>query len=128
MKSSIAIAAGLWCLLPLAASAASLEDSLAKLTPEFRSHQVCILRGLATVRREPALRKADRMKTSIFRPAVLDGAKLTANGGAVRSAGHWYALSFSCDLTNDWMKATSFTFQLGREIPQPDWDRLGLWQ
>jgi hypothetical protein len=83
---------------------------------------------MSTVRREKLLKRADRMKTSIFRPAVLEGTKLTATGGAVRSAGHWYALSFSCDLTNDWMKATSFAYQLGHEIPKEDWDRLGLWQ
>jgi hypothetical protein len=124
----IATAIGLGLFMPVPVSAASLEDSLAKLTPEFRSHQACILRGLPAVRKERGLRRADRMKTSIFRPAVLDGTRLTAPGGAVRSAGHWYALSFTCDLSNNWMKATSFTFQLGAEIPQADWERLGLWR
>ncbi len=128
MKKKIAAAIGLSIGLPVAVSAGPFEDSLAKLTPEFRSHQVCILRGMTAVRREKLLLRADRMKTSIFRPAVLEGTKLTATGGAVRSAGHWYALNFSCDLTNDWMKATSFVYQLGREIPKADWDRLGLWQ
>ncbi|MCW5693736.1 MAG: DUF930 domain-containing protein [Pseudolabrys sp.] len=128
MRRRIATALGLGLFMPLVASAATLEDSLAKLTPEFRSHQACILRGLPAVRSEQALRRADRMKTSIFKPAVLNGTKLTAPGGAVRSAGHWYALSFTCDLTSDWMKATTFTFKLGPEIPKTDWERLGLWQ
>jgi hypothetical protein len=117
------------CLcLPAAASAKSLERQLAALSPEFRSQQACILRGLSAVRRERLLRKADRMKTSIFSPAVLEGTKLTAKGGAVRAQGHWYSLSFSCDLTNDWMKATSFSFALGGEIPERDWEQLGLWR
>lgn len=128
MWRGIATAIGLGMFMPFPVSAASLEDSLAKLTPEFRSHQACILRGLPTVRKEATLRRADRMKTSIFRPAVLDGTRLTASGGAVRSAGHWYALSFTCDLSSDWMKATSFTFRLGAEIPHTDWERLGLWR
>ena len=85
-------------------------------------------RGLSVVRRQPQLRKADRMKTSIFSHAVLDGTKLTAPGGAVRSGGHWYALNFTCDLTGDWMKATSFSFKLGPEIPQTNWEQLGLWR
>lgn len=124
------IAAGLvLCLCVSAgASAKSLEKSLEGLSPEFRSHQACILRGLSAVRSEPRLRKADRMKTSIFSPAVLQGTKLTAKGGAVRAGGHWYSLSFSCDLTKDWMKATSFTFAVGNEIPEPKWEDLGLWR
>ena len=82
MWRGIATAVGLGLFMPVPVSAASLEDSLAKLTPEFRSHQACIVRGLPAVRKEAALRRADRMKTSIFRPAVLDGTKLTATGGA----------------------------------------------
>ena len=128
MWRAVATAIGIGLLMPAPLSARSLENSLAKLTPEFRSHQACILRGLPVVRKERALRSADRMKTSIFRPAVLEGTRLTAPGGAVRSAGHWYAVSFTCDLSSDWMKATSFTFRLGNEIPKADWERLGLWQ
>ena len=109
------------------ATAAGIESSLAKLEPEERSHQACILKGLRDVAREPKLRRADRMKTSIFTPAVLKGNVLTAQGGAVRAKGQWYRLAFACTLTQDYMKATTFTFELGAEIPKGDWDRLGLW-
>ncbi|MGD9805144.1 MAG: DUF930 domain-containing protein [Hyphomicrobiaceae bacterium] len=128
MLRGISAALVLSLCVPTSASARSLENALAGLSPEFRSHQACILKGLSAVRREPRLHKADRMKTSIFSPAVLDGTRLTAKGGAVRSAGHWYSLSFSCNLTNDWMKATSFSFDVGREIPERDWEQLGLWR
>lgn len=128
MLRGIAAAIALSLCVSAAASAKSLKKSLEGLSPEFRSHQACILRGLSAVRKEPVLRKADRMKTSIFSPAVLAGTKLTANGGAVRAGGHWYSLSFSCDLTTDWMKATSFSFAVGREIPERDWEDLGLWR
>jgi len=128
MLRGLAAAVVMCACVPAATSAKSLEKALEGLSPEFRSHQACILRGLAAVRRDPTLRKADRMKTSIFSPAVLDGTKLTAKGGAVRAAGHWYALSFNCDLTKDWMKATTFSFALGREIPERDWEDLGLWR
>ena len=126
MRKTI-LAGALGTLLTTGAAAESMERSLAKLTPEFRSHQVCILRGLEAVRREAALRKADRMKTSIFSQAVLAGTKLTAKGGDVRYGNHWRALSFTCDLTADLMKATSFPYVLGRDIPQGEWEDLGLW-
>ncbi len=127
MRNRMALVAAVGALIATEASAQSMDKQLAKLTPEFRSHQVCILRGLEAVRREPTLRKADRMKTSIFSPAELAGTRLTAKGGAVRAGNHWRAMSFTCDLSADLMKATSFTFVLGREIPQGEWEDLGLW-
>jgi hypothetical protein len=128
MIGKIVLGAALGSCIVAAASAQSLEQSLAKLTPEFRSHQVCILRGLETVRRDPALRKADRMKTSIFNQAELNGTRLTAKGGAVKAGDRWFALSFTCDLTADLMKATSFTYKLGAAIPEREWEELGLWR
>ena len=106
----------------------SIEQALAKLGPEERSHQACIVRGLDLVRRDSRLRNADRMKTSIFSAAVLEGTLLMAKGAAVRAGEHWYTLTFSCQLTADFMKATSFAFVLGGEIPKASWERLGLWR
>jgi hypothetical protein len=128
MSKRIALALAVGCCALGPAIAGPLEQTLAKLEPQSRSQQVCILRGLDAVRRDPVLRKADRMKTSIFGPAALEGTRLTAKGGAVRSGTRWYALSFSCDLTANLMKATSFSFTRGAEIPERDWDRLGLWR
>jgi hypothetical protein len=110
-----------------AASAASIDKALRKLGPEERSHQACIYRGLEVIRRETPLRRADRMTTFVFGRAVLDGTHLTAKGGGVRADGHWYALSFACDLTADYMQARTFTYKLGPEIPKKDWDKYGLW-
>jgi hypothetical protein len=130
MQGKIALAAVLAMLVcaPPALIAGPMENALAKLSPEERAHQACILRGLETVRRDARLRKADRMKTSILSPAVLDGTLLTAKGGAVRAGSNWYAMSFSCQLTGDLMKATSFSYVLGAEIAKNTWERYGLWQ
>jgi hypothetical protein len=74
------------------------------------------------------LKKADRLKTQILAPAVLDKTQLTGMGAAVRVGCHWYAMSFTCQLSTNLMKATSFTFALGNEIPKASWDKHGLWQ
>jgi hypothetical protein len=52
---------------------------------------------------------------------------LAGKGGAIRAGDHWYALTFTCQLTSNLMKATSFSFALGNEIPKTTWDKLGLW-
>lgn len=119
------------CVLVLctlqSANAGPTEDALAKLAPEERSHQACVVRGLVMVRSDARLRTADRMQTSILSPATLKGTTLTAKGGAVRTGGKWYALSFTCQLTADFMKATTFAYAVGGEIPKSQWDTLGLW-
>jgi hypothetical protein len=110
------------------ARAGPMDKALAKLAPEERSQQACVLKGLDAVRRDARLHRADRIAASIFVPAVLNGTLLTAKGGAVRAGDHWYALSFTCQLTGDLMKATSFAFVLGAEIPKTTWEKHGLWQ
>jgi hypothetical protein len=123
-RAAAALAA---CCLTFAAHAGSIEKSLLKLDPEERSHQACIIAGLDVLRHDPRLSGADRLKTSIFSRAVLSGTSLTAKGGAVRARGRWYAVTFTCNLTPDLMKATSFKFKIGEEIPKTAWDRYGLW-
>lgn len=110
------------------AYAGALEKALAKLDPQERSHQACIIKGIDMVRHDARLKKADRIKTQTLAPAVLDKTQLTGKGGAVRVGKHWYAMSFTCELSKDLAKATAFTFALGKEIPKESWEKHGLWQ
>ncbi|MEO8651285.1 MAG: DUF930 domain-containing protein [Hyphomicrobiaceae bacterium] len=112
---------------PTGAVAGPMDKMLKKLAPEERAHQACILRGFDIAQKEKRLRGADRMKTSIFSRALLQGTTLNAKGGAVRMKGHWYAMGFTCTLTDNFLKATTFSYDLGAEIGKKDWDRLGLW-
>jgi hypothetical protein len=109
------------------AQAGSIEDTLAKLAPEERAHQACIIKGLDQAKHDARLRGADQMKASVLSSAVLSGTTLMAKGGAIRAAGHWYALTFTCRLTADLKKATAFSFAVGAEIPKQAWDKYGLW-
>lgn len=115
-------------LWPLGSSAANLNDQLMKLDPEERAHQVCVIKGIETIRREGKLPKADRLKTSITGRAAFTGTQVAAKGGAVRAKSHWYGLQFKCDVTADQMKALTFTYEIGKEIPEDKWEDLGLWR
>jgi Domain of Unknown Function (DUF930) len=112
---------------PIAAAAGSIDAQLAKLDPEERAHQACVIKGLDIIQREGKLPNADRMKTGIFGRATFTGDGVVAKGGAVRAHDHWYRLKFNCSVTADQMKATAFTYELGAEIPQAQWEDLGLW-
>ncbi len=110
------------------AHAASMEQSLLKLDPEERAHQACIIKGIDDIKRSKKLPNADRLKTSIQGPASFDGTVVISEGGAIRANHRWYALKFTCSVTKDQMKATSFTYELGNEIPPDKWEDLGLWR
>lgn len=115
-------------ILPFSAHAGGFDRALMKLAPQERAHQACVIKGLDVVRRDPRLRHADRMKTSILSPSTLQGTLLSAKGGAVRANHHWYAIEFTCRLSDDFLQATSFSFQLGQEIAQNKWETYGLWR
>jgi hypothetical protein len=110
------------------AQAGPVEQAMLKLSPEERAHQACVIKGIDELRRAKRLPGADRVKTGILSPAVFDGTTVSAKGGAVRAKDHWYALKFTCAVTPDQMKATSFTYEIGAEIPEAKWDELGLWK
>jgi hypothetical protein len=116
------------CCLPVAVHAGPMEEAMKKLAPEERAHQACALRGVDTLRRDKRLPGADRIKTGITSAAAFDGSVVKANGGAVRAKGKWYSLKFTCAVTADRMKAVSFTYELGQEIPEAKWDAYGLWR
>lgn len=98
------------------------------LEPEERARQACILKGLSVVQRSTQLRNADRIKSSIFSGAKLEGTHLVAKGGAVRAKGRWYAVSFECHLSPDLMRAYDFSFSVGDEVPKGKWASLNLWE
>ncbi|MBS0233014.1 MAG: DUF930 domain-containing protein [Proteobacteria bacterium] len=122
-----------WSLLVLVgmtapAAAASMDQTLMRLDPEERAHQVCILRGIDTLNRSKKLKKVDRLKTSILSRATFDGETVIAKGGAVRANHRWYRLKFTCGVGKDQMTATSFDYELGPEIPKSQYEDLGLWE
>ena len=80
------------------------------------------------VRKGSRLRGVDRVRTSILKPAAFKDNVVIAKGGAVRAKNNWYMLNFTCAVSSDQMKATSFVFQLGDEIPEAKWEDYGLWK
>lgn len=122
------LAAAALCCLPVAGWAGSMDAALKKLDPVERAHQACAIKGVETLRRDKRLPGADRLKTSVAGAAAFDGTVVTGKAGAVHAKGRWYALKFTCAVTADRMKATSFTYELGQEIPEAKWDAYGLWR
>ncbi|MBS0238596.1 MAG: DUF930 domain-containing protein [Proteobacteria bacterium] len=107
---------------------ASMDKVLKELEPEERAHQVCNLRGIDAVRKGSHLKGVDRVTTTLQKPAVFKNNVVVAKSAAVRAKNRWYFLDFTCAVSGDQMKATSFDYKLGGEIPENKWEDYGLWK
>ena len=93
---------------------------------DTRLEQVCDLEAMNRIASATQFRP-DRAKSNITVAPVHNGDRMTATGGAFRSKGRWYALTFQCLGNGDHTKVLSLTFRVGAEIPRRRWDDLALW-
>lgn len=101
----------------------------ANLEPRTRTIQLCNFAGLTAFSRDKALKpKADRVRVNASSEPKIEASLVTGRGGAVRSGQRWYAFTFKCTLSDDGMKTASFTYEIGKEIPKGQWEKLGLWE
>jgi hypothetical protein len=120
---AFALAAG---ASPLAAQS-RLIAGLKRLDPQTRLEQVCDLEAMTRIRKETQ-HLPDRAKSNVNSEPKHRGHVLTAKGGAFRSKGKWYALSFVCEGSPDHMKAVAMKYQIGKMIPESKWREYGLWR
>ena len=115
-------------LFVTSSSAATVEQQLMRLDFEERADQVCVRIGVETIRGGEQLPNADRLMTSVSGRARVEGSTVVSKHAAVRANNHWYKLSFVCKVSDDHMKAYSFKYEIGAEIPRAEWNDYGLWQ
>ncbi len=107
---------------------AGFEASLAKLDPETRLEQVCDLAAMKRIAGDKNPYHPDRAKSDVSVRPQHKKDTLIVKGGAFRSGGRWYQLAFSCTGSPDHMKVLSFSYEIGKEIPEAKWPQYGLWR
>lgn len=123
---SLAYSALLAALLTPPASASTLAQSLKRLEPTTRMLQVCDIEASKQISKKQ--KGVDRVVSEAASAPRTSGNQVVAKGAAYRSKGHWYGFQYTCKVTPDHMKALSFTYKLGKEIPRSKWDAYELWQ
>lgn len=93
-----------------------------KLSPETRLEQRCDARAMGAVGREHKGYRPEEFVAYAFADPVVHGNSIKAPGGAIRSSGRWYRLSYACETSPDGLVVKSFTYQLGAEVPRSEWD------
>jgi hypothetical protein len=94
-----------------------------KLSPETRVEQRCDARAMGSVGREHKGFKPDEFVAYAFAETDMRGTRIKAPGGAVRSGGKWFRLSYVCETSADGLEIKSFVYQLGAEVPRSEWDQ-----
>lgn len=126
--TTIAIAAATLTTARAAGLSAELQRVLKLLEPVDRLEQICDYTAMEQIRKDSRHFHPDRAVASAMKKPKIGPNTIDAKGGAFRSRGHWYAMSYSCLATPDHMQVTSFHLKVGQEIPEAQWAALGLWQ
>jgi hypothetical protein len=102
--------------------------SLKRLDPETRLDQVCDYEAMLRIGRDRNGFHPDRAKAEVISKPRRSPELVSTTGGAFRSDGHWYSLSYTCTTTLDHLAVTSFNYQIGKLIPETEWSKYGLWR
>lgn len=125
---ALAIVAATLLSAQAAAGDARFERSLKLLDPTERLTQLCDYTAMSYIRKDARHFRPDRALAGARAEPQLQHDTVEAKGGAFRSHGKWYELSYTCTGTPDHMQVTSFRYSIGAEIPETKWASFGLWQ
>lgn len=110
------------------AADARFEKSLQMLAPPERLEQLCDYTAMTQIRKDVRQFRPDRAVANATAQPQVKNDTIKASGGAFRSRGKWYRLTYSCTATPDHMGVVSFQYTIGPEIPEAQWASYGLWQ
>jgi uncharacterized protein DUF930 len=124
----LAIGAAMILAAPAAVADGRFEKSLQMLAPAERLEQLCGYTAMTRIRQDDKTFRPDRtVANAMAEPRVRDDT-IEVEGGAFRSRGKWFALSYICTTTPDRMAVVAFRYTIGPEIPETKWAGFGLWQ
>ncbi|MFG1478181.1 DUF930 domain-containing protein [Xanthobacter sp. V4C-4] len=122
IAAAVVLCAGAACVLGGAAAASPRRDEMIlHLDPATRIEQRCNARAMGVISREHHDLRPDELVAYAFADTQVGADTIVASGAAVRSAGHWYRLSYRCRTTADGLDIREFSYALGSEVPRADW-------
>jgi hypothetical protein len=102
--------------------------SLQMLAPAERLEQLCGYTAMTRIRQDDKSFRPDRTVANAMTEPREQNDTIEVKGGAFRSRGKWFALSYNCTATPDRMAVVAFSYTIGPEIPETKWASFGLWQ
>jgi hypothetical protein len=111
-----------------AQSDASLLRTLKLLEPTERLEQLCDYTAMQYIRKNVHPYRPDRALAGAISDPKIKQDTIEAKGGAFRSRGKWYEMSYSCTTDSEHLNVLAFRLNVGQEIPESKWAGYGLWQ
>lgn len=111
-----------------APSDASLLRTLKLLEPTERLEQLCDYTAMQYIRKNVHAYRPDRALAGAISDPKIKQDTIEAKGGAFRSRGKWYEMSYSCTADSEHLNVLTFRLNVGQEIPESKWAGYGLWQ
>lgn len=100
------------------------RQELTTFAPDERAIQLCNIEAMEQIRRWKAEFRPDLVVPYATGNLGIDGGAIHAQGGAFRSRGLWYGVTFSCDVAEG--AVTAFEFSVGAAIPEARWAEYNL--
>jgi hypothetical protein len=104
----------------------ALRSALGQLSPNRRLTQICSFEVAEQVARARPETPPDFVVPYGPSGGFIRGGTLDADGGAFRSGGRWFDVSFRCTVDMKAMRVTAFSYRLGKEVPPQQWQRRRL--
>jgi len=127
----IAITAALLALaaapVPTFAGDSRTDAALKKLDPDTRLAEACNLAAMDRIVKDRNAFRPEHVAVDQISPPQRSGDTLEGSGGAFRSGGDWYRLSFKCTASHDHMRVLSFSYKVGQKVPKSQWSSFNLY-
>jgi hypothetical protein len=105
----------------------SVVRQLDALTPRERLEQRCDIEAMNRIAKDNKQFRPDKVIAYTFGRTSASGNKLSAPGAVFRSREHWYRLKYTCQTGNKQLDVTSFSYQIGAEVPRANWSKYYLY-
>jgi len=124
------------CLSALAVMAAAcpahaldsrMKTELLELDPDTRLEQRCDAEVADRIAEEDKRFKPDKVIAYATQEPKEDGDEIKTRGGAFRSKGEWYRVSYKCLTAPDHMQVLSLRYSIGDKIPEDEWEQYNLY-
>lgn len=105
---------------------ARIRKTMETIAPSERLVQLCNIEGIEQLKRGAPDYAPDTIVSYAMSDPLVAGLTLNAPGAAFRSRRRWYGVAFKCTVAADLASVTAFEFQLGKPIPESDWEAHSL--
>jgi len=95
---------------------ARAKAAIKQLPPQRRLVQTCNIEAIGQIGNAGRHYRPDALIADAFSKPTTAGTTFSVSGGAFRSGGKWYAISYDCTLSKDLSSVTAFAYHLGEDV------------